>query len=534
MQYFAAANLAVGRWFSRPGGRAMRFSPRTVTLLWDVHAWAGVIVSLVLAMMFFCGSLSLFHHDIEAWQDPPEARGTVASLDTALAAIDGKTLAGKSVSAAPPSDHAPRAALYLPDRAAMIIDPATGAAMAERSMVGRLFYHLHILWHEAFPAGFVIAGVIATFLLLIIATGVVIHLKDLRRQAFRFRPWLRPRYLWSDLHKVLGVWGLPFQLMIAVTAAVIMLASVIGPPLSAAAFDGDRKRWERELYGNAPAAQPSDEPATMLSFTALTEKAALVVPGMEPTYVAIDRYGRAGARATVYGDLHAGGFSPSVQVALDASTGALLSRSDRTRTPAQSTMAVVYGIHFASYGGLGLKIAYFLLGIAGWLTILSGNWIWIERRAARRGRTGNPVLARLTLGAGGGLLIAVAGALWINRLLAPSAARPSFESYGFFAIWALVTLIALALPARRRSWAVILGTAGLALVAVPVLSFLVSPAHLGNGGGVAGGSAIGVDIGALLFGSALLVAARVAWRGAAVPVPSAAASASDADEEDAP
>jgi uncharacterized iron-regulated membrane protein len=506
----------------------MKFSPRTVTILWDVHTWVGVITGLVLAAMFFAGTISLFHHEIEAWQDPPVARADVAGLDRALATLDPATLTGKAVYAVPPSDHAVRPGLFI-DQRELIIEPGSGEIHGVRSRVGQLFFHLHFMWHEAFPTGMVIAGVFGALLLLAIVTGVVIHLKDLRRQAFRFRPWLRPRYIWSDLHKVLGVWGLPFQIMIAFTGAAICLGLVVVAPISAAAFGGDRDRGNQELYGNPPkpATPPPDTAATMLSYVELTGRAIAAQPGFEPTYVAIDRWGKTGARATVYGDLHAGGFYPNAQVTLDATDGTVIWRSSTARTPAMKAMSVVYGIHFATYGGLGLRLVYLLLGLAGWLTILSGNWIWIERRAAKRPTLGTTILGRLTLGVGGGIVIAAAAVLWLNRLTPATSARPAIEVWGFFAVWAAAGVVGLALPLYRRSWAVLMAIGGAGFLAVPLLSVWTSPAHLGNGGGVLGWRVLGVDVGIAVLGVVLLLCARVAWRRGATIAPAAPASPED-------
>lgn len=211
-------------------------------------------------------------------------------------------------------------------------------------------------------------------------------------------------------------------------------------------------------------------------------------------------------------------FPSGGHVVLDAHNGALISRSVDIATPAMSAIYVVYGIHFATYGGLGLKLLYFLLGIGGWLTILSGNWIWLERRAARRASRGNVILGRLTLGVGGGIIVAAAAILWINRLAAPTVERPGLEIWGFFGTWALVSVVALAVPHHRRSWAVLLGIADAGIAMVPILSVLFSPAHLGNGGGLPGWRAAGVDIGAAAIGILLLLAARAAWRYGATAV----------------
>jgi hypothetical protein len=61
------------------------------------------------------------------------------------------------------------------------------------------------------------------------------------------------------------------------------------------------------------------------------------------------------------------------------------------------------------------------------LTILTGNWIWLVRREARAAGAGNRLLARLTIGLGGGVIPAAAALFWANRA-APAQARMAMEA----------------------------------------------------------------------------------------------------------
>src|ERR1044071_2574060 len=49
---------------------AVKLSAHAFTRFWDLHAWAGVIAGLVLHVMFITGGLTLFHENLEIWEEP--------------------------------------------------------------------------------------------------------------------------------------------------------------------------------------------------------------------------------------------------------------------------------------------------------------------------------------------------------------------------------------------------------------------------------------------------------------------------------
>jgi uncharacterized iron-regulated membrane protein len=220
--------------------------PRHVFVAWwHVHAWAGVLAALVLAAMFLGGAFSLFRHELETWQDPPAASADRAAADAALfAALRDRPIDGKAIGVQPAGERSVRAVLWVPKANGQGQEPITvdpGGAVPRTSRVADVFFHLHFLWHEDVPIGMVIAGLLGVVFLLAVVTGVAIHLKDVGRQMYRFRPAARPRALWSDLHKVLGMWGLPFQIMIALTGALICVLGMLSPHVGRAVFDGNKE-----------------------------------------------------------------------------------------------------------------------------------------------------------------------------------------------------------------------------------------------------------------------------------------------------
>jgi uncharacterized iron-regulated membrane protein len=285
---------------------------------------------------------------------------------------------------------------------------------------------------------------------------------------------------------------------------VICLAVVVTPYAARPAL-GDDARGAAELYGTYAPPPPSGRTAPMLPVSELAARAEAAVPGLVATWIRIAPYGDEAAHALVHGD-RAGALGSRVRVRVRARDGAIVAIDDGG-APAQAVMTVLTGLHFAAYGGVGLRLIYVLLGIGGCMTILTGNWIWISRRR------GNGALARLTVGVGAGVPLAIAAMLWANRLLPASDTRAATEAWTWFAALGSVVAGALLVPPTRRTWAALLGVAGAAFAAIPLLSALTRPAHLFNGGGALGWRVAGVDLGLAVLGALLgAIAAGLARR----------------------
>lgn len=71
---------------------ASKLSRHAFTRFWDLHAWCGVIAGLVLYIMFVTGGITLFHTQLETWEEPfaqrsPSGRESLQGvLDRAFAA----------------------------------------------------------------------------------------------------------------------------------------------------------------------------------------------------------------------------------------------------------------------------------------------------------------------------------------------------------------------------------------------------------------------------------------------------------------
>lgn len=507
----------------------MKLPPHAFTTYWAVHAWAGVGVSLLVNAMFFTGVFTLFRDEIIAWQDPrghSVAACAPLSLDRLAAAggVDraatdavGFEVSGLDVACAPVTVRVRgRDEAGAPTTTETLVDRRSGRALPTRSVVGAFLFYFHFLYEPSTLGtyGMWIAGLVGVALLVVLVTGALLHLKDVGRQLHRLRAASRPRWLWSDVHKVVGLMGLPFQTLMVATGAMVCLATPIMSVYAAAFFDGDVGATRAAFLEVHDAREPAGEPAEARSLDALVAAARDAAPGLEPRYVRVAWPGDAASTARIAGRVPR--LYGDADVTLSAVSGEVVSAVGPDRERAiRATQRWIYGFHFAWYGGLAARVIYALLGLLGCATILSGNWIWLERRDPRRAHAGHRVLGRLTVGLGLGIALAVGAMFLLNRLAPIDLAWHAWaEVAGFGVGWLVAVGVAFHAPSELRAAARVLGLAGAAFAGAPLLGLARTPLHLPAA--IAGGAdAVSLVDGGLLTFAALALALAVGARQAA-------------------
>ncbi|MET0403875.1 MAG: PepSY domain-containing protein [Cystobacter sp.] len=464
----------------------MKLTPRTFRIQWDSHAWSGVLASLFLFVIFFCGVFSLFREDIEVWQEPafhtsPPGE-TPPSFDALLASLEKELPLPRGTNLGLLTHEETRlvtAYVFTPEGSKVFwVDPARGTVLPEHSRLSGELFWMHFFYRV--PWGMELSGLAAIALLVALVSGLVIHLKDLRTQWWRFRPDAKSRFSASDAHKVLGVFGLPFTAMMGWTGAVLCLVALVGQGLTAGVYKGDPARVTA-LRGHAqPVRVEAHRDAPMLPLDALVARARGAVPGAQgvPRYVELHLRGDASAWVGVFFQLSPLGADHFAFV--DAVKGDALATSVDYRTPSFTFERVLFDLHYAHFGGLLLKVLYALLALAGCAVLLTGNLIWLERRDEPRARRGNRLLERLTVGVSAGLVLAVAVYFAANRVLPEGLARRADWEFGvFLGAWALVTGLSL-LPrlTPRRLGAGWSALAAALYAGVVVADAVLQPANL--------------------------------------------------------
>ena len=426
----------------------MKLSRHTFRVQWELHAWAGVILSLWAFVVFYCGSLSLFRRELAIWQEPalyvdaeapPSFEAARATLRRAGMLPDGAYLGMV------PYAETRFVATYVkpPGGATRMtwVDPVAGTIVPERTRLAHELYHLHHL--QQVPGGEAASGVAAVFLIVALVTGLVIHLKDLPEQLVRLRLTLRPRFSMSDVHKVVGLAGLPFMTVVAWSGAVFVLGGTYAK--GARTLINDPPRAEM-LTGDAKLDRPREHvAASSLDLDALVARAqAALGDDATPTYLQLFEDGDRAAWFRAY--FPGPAFAGERVVFLDAVQGTVIDQA----TPPYAVVAhALHDFHFARYGGTPVRIVHALLALAGAIVIVTGNIVWVARRDPQRKRLGHLVLEAATIGVCCGLVLATAVYAAANRLELP------FERAVFYGTWffaALATLLRRPPPRATIAW----------------------------------------------------------------------------------
>jgi uncharacterized iron-regulated membrane protein len=369
-------------------------SQRTLARLLTLHAWAGIVTGLLLFVVCFSGAVVVFKEEIDLWANPslarlPRAQAPVA-LDTVLAQLQARYPGATVETIALPDDVNPAYFAFLHEagtpaaqRTKVALRADTGAVVGPvDSQLGQYLRMLHVF---LFFGPRWIVGFLGVAMLVLIATGIVIHRKILA-ELFTQRWGRSLRVVLSDLHKSAGIWGLGFHILIAATGAWLGLAPLF------------EQGWDY-VAGTAPAARAAapgkarPAPAAMPSLDELHAAARQAVPGLQVAYVSLRQWGTATAQVRFTGGLQ-DHLASTARVEIEAATGRVRARHD-PRTAGFWSLAngLMEPLHFGDFGGLPLKWLYFFLGLTPAMLSLTGTLVWLDGRRQRAVRSGGPLPA---------------------------------------------------------------------------------------------------------------------------------------------
>jgi hypothetical protein len=243
---------------------------------------------------------------------------------------------------------------------------------------------LHFLAQIPYPIGYYLSGFIALFFLFAIITGVLLHWKKIVSNFYVFRPKEKLKTLWTDAHTALGMIGLPFQFVYAVTGAFFMIKLLIVAPAVMALYKGDQDKLYKELEYKDPEYKFDNKKlATPFNIDQLVAKAKSNWSDFEITRVFIQNYGDANMHIVVEGEMpHDKKFTGVGKVVYRIADGKEIARKNpiTQNNYLDVVKNVLYRIHFGDYGGYPLKIVSFILGIITCFVIISGVMIWLVAR----------------------------------------------------------------------------------------------------------------------------------------------------------
>ncbi|WP_165185909.1 PepSY-associated TM helix domain-containing protein [Caulobacter soli] len=467
-----------------------KVSPAFVRTVLSGHSGLGLVAAALIYIVCLSGTVAVFLNELKMWEEPAAPTMTTASPQAVQAFAEAITKAHPKagfVYMGLPTPDMPR--LYAMVGEQVFVADAQGRIAGEASAPWAGFLeHLHIYLHLPETIGLIVVGLVGAALTGLIVSGFLAHPK-IFRDAFAFRWAGAKRLSQADLHNRLSVWGAPFHLVVAWTGAYIGLASVLLFAVAGVTTKGDIAKVTAPIYGVVPKADPTPAP-----FPDLVKALAWFdgKPQFEPTLISLTGLGTKGQLVEVNALMpkrliYAERFTFDAQGRM---TGKLGLSDDGL---GKQVFASSYPLHFGSFGGLPVKIAYGLLGVALCVVTSSGVTIWLTRRRDR----GRPAVrlekAWAAVVWGSTTTLALSAALWL-----------AFKTPPVWVFWApLAVLVAAAVATRdARFWIV-----NLRIATSATLAATVAIHALKFGAPALGGVALGVNL------TLLVLAAVIApWR----------------------
>ena len=361
--------------------------PATVKRALSAHAAIGLLAGALLYIVCLSGSLLVFYEEWQRFEQaaPPQ----MAAIDPDAVQRGMEALLATERGRTPtthfyvdlPVEKLPTTRV-ITDTQSVHLDAEGNLAGPERIEWSNFLYGLHYTLNIPVAQGLVgitIVGILGMLMIALALSGLIAHPR-IFRDAFRLRTRHVGGVALSDWHNRLSVWTLPFTLAIAVTGAVIGLATVASYAIAGRYYGGDTEAFYATMFGEE--GKPDPAPAPLPNVAAALRYMEANHPDLRLTYVVVHEPGTAGQhvqivaehpRRLIFGEYYMFDSSGNFQGTAGLADGAL----------GQQAAASNYNLHFGNFGGLPVKIAYALLGLALTAVCATGTFIWLGKRRRR-------------------------------------------------------------------------------------------------------------------------------------------------------
>ena len=354
------------------------FSSKNIRESLQVHKWLGLWLCALIYLVCISGSLVVFFEEFDRLEQSNISEYSHFKSEYIQPALDEYTQrignTPESIYIVLPTEDFPRTHItdgidewYLGEDGAFEAQPD----VPWTSMLKDLHTHLHL----PHTLGMAIVGICGIFILALTISGIVAH-PTIIRDAFTLRLGRTKIQSQSDLHNRLGVWGLPFNIMISVTGAFIGLGAILIALGSALYFENDQDSMLNAVYGEDPAIESNGE---NFDYPAAFANLAQYHPQAQPIYVVIHRMGNDDQLMEIAATLPERLIYSEIY-RFDTS-GNIVNHQGLSDGPAGRQVAYsTYRLHFGHFGNFWVKVIYFVMGLALTYVCISGTNLWLAKR----------------------------------------------------------------------------------------------------------------------------------------------------------
>lgn len=349
------------------------------------HSALGLAFAALIYLVCFSGTVAVFIQEFERWERPEPA-----PLSSVSPVVIQSALQMAAADLNSPIEHArftlprpgfPRFELHADtedhaEERAWFLDAAGAVASPAETPWSTFLARLHIYLHLPQAWGIFVVGLTGVALLSSLISGMFAHPR-IFRDAFSLRIGGSKRLQEADLHTRIGVWGLPFHVMISLTGALLGLLTVIAAVLAMVLFKGDvNKAYDYFL----PPHPPEDTtPAPLPDIPAALAIVQATAPDTTPRYIFLEHPQERGQTIMITAS-RPHRLSRGDTFYFDGSGALIQAKRLDDLSLGERVFGVLAPLHFGWFGGGLVKIAYAILGLGVTIVTASGVSVWLARR----------------------------------------------------------------------------------------------------------------------------------------------------------
>jgi uncharacterized iron-regulated membrane protein len=360
---------------------------------YDVHSWTGLVLGLGMFVVCFSGTVAVLFDQLEAWEQRPHL--TVPAIEISDMQLDDVL---ENFTSEYPNAAEHFVLFLLPTKAhpwlrvrgfdeetsqlhMLNYHPGTAQVLGQANGNAEFLRGFHTDLHLPSPYGRYLVGIFGIVLLLLTVGGLMIHNK-LRKNPVALRTGKNKQLFFSDMHKLIGVWGVVFHIMIAFTGAMIGLVGFVLLVFAFIRFDGDQEAAFNAILGEP--LREAHELGELRSLQEFVRQTTVKAPDLKVTSLSVQHQFDRNSLVNV-GTESATHLVNDKNYSYRGSTGELYSSlSLREQGPGLATFAAMTPLHYGTWGGVGLKLIYFVMGILLSSLAVSGVTIWVEKRIGQK------------------------------------------------------------------------------------------------------------------------------------------------------
>lgn len=375
--------------------------------LYNWHSLTGLCSTVLLVALCLTALPAIFIKDISQWLTPIETitpilneapsssgannasvltdrKNNTRALDEWINNADAQlNLAGKEFHIRSNGNDSPYT-LWMSDQdmfKAFVLDEAGEFKEHNSTSAAKILAEVHHNFLLPDPYGEYLVGLLGLAMLALVFMGVLLH-KKWKTEKTQLRQHKSRRVLLSDLHKVLGLWLLPFHIFVSYTGATLGLGSLLLIVAAISAYNGDQDAAVAAVLGKEPTM--SQQQCPMLSTQDITNTANQHWQNKygenHITDIEIHGWLDCNAQITIASAIP-GYLLASNALTYSLTTGKLINEIDWIPSGfGERWYALLGPLHFGTYAGYASQWLFFVSAILLAVMMVSGMLLWLNKQ----------------------------------------------------------------------------------------------------------------------------------------------------------